>query len=181
MQTPEVPFHSRPAFMHALSDLWSKSGRSAGAAAAFGSDDSIDLCIDSRFAHPAMNPMRTRAMTAVFMGSLLRRTVGAPVKGHTPYHRGRGGCLRQPEDHGKGRRHRRKTHGAASRRKGFSQAYLARSSLDPPSIPAVTIARAIRSRLAARDIRARRTLVRPLSMCVAMRATLGGQDDEVRS
>jgi hypothetical protein len=44
IQTPEVPFHRRPAFSQSLGDLYARSGRLL--AEALGDGDCIDDCID---------------------------------------------------------------------------------------------------------------------------------------
>jgi len=46
IQTPDVPFHVRPAFSQSLGDPYIRSGRSVEARGAGGIDDCIDECID---------------------------------------------------------------------------------------------------------------------------------------
>jgi hypothetical protein len=58
MQTPEIPFHVRPALAHSLFVVYER-----------GDAPGYDVSCDSWLAHPPMNPMRIRAKAKVFMGS----------------------------------------------------------------------------------------------------------------
>jgi len=57
MQTPEIPFHVRPALSHSLFVVYER-GEAPG----------YDVSCDSWLAQPATNPTRTRAKARVFMG-----------------------------------------------------------------------------------------------------------------
>jgi len=53
MQTPESPFHARPALLHSVSVVYDR-GEAPG----------YDVAYDSWLAHPAINPTTAKAVTS---------------------------------------------------------------------------------------------------------------------